>query len=208
MDDSKFSAGAGSEPGTGSGPAAPSEVLFIGGCSGVGKTSAALELHALLAALDVRHAVIEGDVLDLAHPAPWMHPSPWKNGLAARNLAALWQNYRTLGYRRLIYTNTVSVRETAELVEAMGDAPRVHAVLLRGSESSVASRLAGRETGSALTQHLNRSREAAASLDLHTPQWVHRVSTDGCTPTEVAARLLALTGWAAPDQSGRLSPSA
>ena len=60
------------------------EVLFIGGRSGVGKTSAALELHALLTALDVRHAVIEGDNLDLAHPAPWQHPSPWKHGLAAQ----------------------------------------------------------------------------------------------------------------------------
>lgn len=173
-------------------------MLFIGGCSGVGKTSAALELHALLTALDVRHAVIEGDVLDLAHPAPWMHPSPWKHGLAARNLAALWQNYRTLGYRRLIYTNTVSVRETAELAEAMGDGPLVHAVLLRGSESSVASRLAGRESGPALTQHLARSREAAAALDLHAPEWVHRVSTDGRTAADVAARLLALTRWGVP----------
>ena len=88
-----------------------SEVLFIGGRSGVGKTTAALALHGLLTALDVRHAVIEGDNLDLAHPAPWRHPVPWNHGLAARNLAAMWHNYRVLGYRRLIYTNTVAVRE-------------------------------------------------------------------------------------------------
>jgi hypothetical protein len=191
-----------SEP-TGSGPGSAdtgsrSEVLFIGGCSGVGKTTAALELHALLTALDVRHAVIEGDILDLAHPAPWLHPSPWKHGLAGRNLAALWQNYRTLGYQRLLYTNTVSVRETAELAEAMGDSPRVHAVLLRGSESSVASRLAGRESGPSLVQHLARSREAAAALDRHSPEWVHRVSTDGRTAADVAVSLLALTGWSVP----------
>lgn len=196
-----MAAGDGSGVGSGTGAGADSEVLFIGGCSGVGKTSAALELHALLTALDVRHAVIEGDVLDLAHPAPWVHPSPWRHGLAARNLAALWQNYRTLGYRRLIYTNTVSVRETAELAEAMGDGPLIHAVLLSGSESSVASRLAGRESGTALTQHLARSREASAALDLHTPQWVHRVSTDGRTAADVAARLLALTRWAVPFNS-------
>jgi hypothetical protein len=61
----------------------------------VGTTTVAHALHRLLAERDVRHAVIEGDLLDLAHPAPWEH------GLAERNLAAVWSNYRDLGYRRL-----------------------------------------------------------------------------------------------------------
>ncbi|WAP50440.1 ATPase [Arthrobacter sp. ATA002] len=174
----------------------------------MGKTSAALKLHGLLTDLDIRHAVIEGDNLDLAHPAPWQHPSPWNHGLAEQNLAALWRNYRTLGYRRLIYTNTVSVRETAELAACMGDSPRVHAALLRGSPGSVRSRLTGRESGTALDRHLARSREAASALDLHTPDWVHRVSTDGLTAEEVAARLLALTGWAAPDRTAPAEPAA
>jgi hypothetical protein len=38
--------------------------------SGVGKASAASALHALLKGRDIRHAVIEGDYLDLAHPEP------------------------------------------------------------------------------------------------------------------------------------------
>jgi 2-phosphoglycerate kinase len=45
-----------------------SEVLFVGGRSGVGKSSVAFELHAQLAALKVKHCVIEGDSLDLAFP--------------------------------------------------------------------------------------------------------------------------------------------
>jgi 2-phosphoglycerate kinase len=45
-----------------------SEVLFVGGRSGVGKSSVAFELHARLAALKVKHCVIEGDSLDLAYP--------------------------------------------------------------------------------------------------------------------------------------------
>ncbi|WP_461168639.1 ATPase [Arthrobacter sp. Z1-15] len=195
MDGSESTGGSGGSA-EGTETETPAEVLFIGGPSGVGKTSAALELHALLTALDVRHAVIEGDNLDLAHPAPWQHPSPWKHGLAAQNLAALWQNYRALGYRRLVYTNTASVRETAELAAAMGDSPRVHAVLLQGSERSVRSRLSRRESGPSLAQHVSRSRAAAAALDLHTPDWVHRLPTDGRTAADVAARLLALTRWA------------
>lgn len=68
-----------------------SQVLFIGGRSGVGKSTLAWTLHERLIALDVHHAVIEGDALDLAHPAPWEHH------LAKRNLAAMWANYRGLG---------------------------------------------------------------------------------------------------------------
>lgn len=78
----------------------------------MGTTTVAHALHRLLAERDVRHAVIEGDLLDPAHPAPWEH------GLAERNLAAVWSNYRDLGYRRLIYTNTVALLEARTLALA------------------------------------------------------------------------------------------
>ena len=105
-----------------------SEVLFIGGRSGVGKSTAAEALHDLLVAADVRHAVIEGDVLDLAHPAPHVeHPEAH---LAERNLATIWAGYRAIGHHRLVYTNTVSVLEHERLAAAMGDDPLVRVVLL------------------------------------------------------------------------------
>ena len=46
-----------------------------------------------------------------------------KHGLAERNLAARWANYRALGYRKMIYTNTASVfgNVLSELTVAMGD---------------------------------------------------------------------------------------
>ncbi len=58
-----------------------------------------------LAQADVRHCLIEGDNLDMAHPPPWERGQP----LAELNLAAMWRNYRTFGYQRLIYTNTAAV---------------------------------------------------------------------------------------------------
>lgn len=64
----------------------------------------AFELHVQLAALKIKHCVIEGDTLDLAFPHPWEHH------LAERNLAAIWANYRDLGSRRMIHLNTVSGR--------------------------------------------------------------------------------------------------
>jgi hypothetical protein len=166
-----------------------SELLLIGGRSGSGKSSAAFALHDLLVAKDVRHAVVEGDTLDLAHPAPWKH------GLAERNLRAIWANYRVLGFRRLIYTNTVSVLDAQLLREAMGDEPRVVAVMLRATDDVIQDRLGRREHGASLAVHVERSRSAAARLDLEAPSEVHRMDTDGMSPEDVAVALLKLTGW-------------
>lgn len=166
-----------------------SELLVIGGASGVGKSSAAFALHDLLAARDVRHAVLEGDALDLAHPAPW------QEGMALRNLAAIWANYRELGHRRLIYTNTVSVLESAALAEAMGDRPRITAVLLQAGRGTIDARLATREQGRSLDAHAERSRSAAVRLEVEADPAVHRIDTEGCTPDEVARKIDALLDW-------------
>lgn len=169
-----------------------SEVLFIGGRSGAGKSSVANELHAQLSVAGVQHCVIEGDNLDLAYPPPWEH------GLAERNLAAIWANYRALGYRRMIYTNTASVFGTVigALTAAMGDQPRVTAVLLTCSDATARKRLAEREIGSALDSHVERSDLMAGRLDAQVPASVHRVPTDDRGVSDIAAEILVRTGWA------------
>jgi len=166
-----------------------SEVLFIGGRSGVGKSSVALELHEHLYAAQVKHGVIEGDNLDLAYPPPWEH------NLAEKNLAAMWQNYRALGYRRLIYTNTVSVLQIEVLAAAMSDDPTVRAVVLRASDDTAAQRLEQRETATTLQLYLDKSRLRAAELEQQTPSWVWRVETDGKDVPTVAGEILELLGW-------------
>lgn len=168
-----------------------SEALLLGGRSGVGKSSVANEIHVQLSAMGVWHCVIEGDNLDLAYPPPWEH------GLAERNLAALWGNYRALGHWRMVYTNTMSVRLIDELAAAMGDNPRVTAVLLTSSDTTARQRLARREIGSALQQHIERGDVIARQLDEMTPAWVPRMATDGRTVAAVAAEIIALIGWTA-----------
>ena len=163
-------------------------MLFIGGRAGVGKTSLAAELHHQLSEAQIKHAVIEGDNLDLAYPPPWEHH------LAERNLAAMWGNYRALGYRRLIYTNTVSVLYTADLAAAMGDKPEITAVLLTASDDTARIRLGQREIGTGLEELVAKSDMRAAELDQHAPAWVHRVDTDGRTVDELAAEVLGLLG--------------
>ena len=165
------------------------EVLFIGGRAGTGKTSVASALHEVLSERQIQHAVIEGDFLDMAYPPPWEHE------LDARNLRAIWANYRALGYRRLIYTNVVSVLETEKLSAAMGDQPRVTAVLLDVSDDLMVERLRQRESDLSLKRHLKRNAERRILLEREAPAWVHRVTTDGRSLDDLALTLARLTGW-------------
>lgn len=178
-------------------PTPPTEVVFIGGRSGVGKTTVAAEVSRLLAIEDISHALIEGDNLDQAHP------EPWRNGidLAEQNLAAIWRNYRAAGYSRLIFTNTVSVLEMSNLTAALG--PDVHAigVLLTANDSTAAHRLAQREIGSGLEDAIKRSKAAAAKLPVSASAAVQRVSTDHRGIREIAAELVAISGWSGRAQS-------
>jgi hypothetical protein len=169
----------------------PSEALFIGGRSGVGKSAVGNEVHAQLSAAAVWHCLIEGDNLDLAYPPPWEH------GLAEQNLAAMWANYRAFGYRRMIYTNTASVltKVISELIVAMGDNPRVTAVMLTCSDLTARQRLAQREIGSALEWHTDRSDVMARRLDQLAPTSVHRVATEDRAIADIASEIVGLTGW-------------
>lgn len=166
------------------------EVVFIGGPSGVGKTSVGFEMHAQLRANDVAHCVIDGDFLDLAHPTPWEHQ------LAERNLAAMWSNYQALGYNRLIYTNTVSVLPTVmnSLLQALGRDVEAVAVLLTCTEVSARKRLSQREKGSELSRHIRSSARMAVMLESGCPTTVQRVPTDARTIRSVAADVTHLTG--------------
>jgi hypothetical protein len=172
---------------------ARSEALFIGGRAGVGKSSVGYEIHAQLSAARVKHCLIEGDNLDQAWPVPHEHGLR----LAEQHLAAMWASYRTADYRRMVYTNTASVfeKELSALTEAMGDSPRVTAILLTCSDAAARQRLAQREIGSGLDSHIERSDLMARKLEQDAPTWIHRVPTDGRPVTDIAAEAIALTGW-------------
>jgi cytidylate kinase len=169
------------------------QALFLGGRSGVGKSTVAAEVSRILAAADVAHALIEGDALDQAHPEPWRRGIP----LAERNLAAMWRNYRDAGWTRVIYANTVSVLELPALTGALGGEVEAVGVLLTADDATTAARLAGREIGSGLAEAIERSAAAAPRLQAGASDGVHRVATDGRTVAEIAAEVVALTGWLA-----------
>lgn len=170
-----------------------SHLLLIGGRSGVGKSTTAFAIHDELSRRGFMHAVIEGDLLDLAHPARWKHQ------LAEQNLAAIWANYKSLGYRHLIYTNTVSILEAETLSAAMGDAPVVTTVLLTATDETIERRLAFREQGESLKQHVQRSMRIAPYLEEKANSETHRVPTDQTSSSELAHLIISLTGWVLED---------
>ncbi|MEV8428602.1 hypothetical protein PGH47_03035 [Streptomyces sp. HUAS 31] len=171
------------------------EVLLIGGRAGVGKTTVGWEVSARLRAARVAHAVIDGDFMGAVHPAP--PADAHRSDITARNLAAVWANYTELGYRRLVYTNTTSVLDMAAPMfrRAMGDDVRLVRVLLTATDETAAQRLTGRELGSELEHEMRGSRRKARLLDEHAPDDVRRVPTDGRTVIDIAAEVVAATGW-------------
>jgi hypothetical protein len=114
--------------------------------------------------------------------------------LAEQNLAAMWKNYRTIGYSRLIFTNTVSVLQVTELSAALGGETRSSAVLLTATDATAAHRLAQREIGTTLVEHIDRSNLAARRLDA-ADQAVSRIATDGRSVAEIVHEILDIAGW-------------
>lgn len=171
------------------------DVLFIGGRSGVGKSTVGWEVCAQLDAAGVAHCHLEGDFLGQVFPPPAGDPD--RAQITLDNLAAVWRNFAVRGYRRLVYTNTVSVLYADELAGALGTPARITRVLLTASDEVAGRRLAGRELGSELDVHLERSARAAARLERDAPPSVLRVPTDGRAVCDIAADVVTATGWAA-----------
>lgn len=173
------------------------EVLLVGGRAGVGKTTVGWEVSVLLRSAAVAHAIIDGDFMGQVHPAP--EGDPRRTEITESNLTAVWANYARRGYRRLVYTNTVSVLpEAAGMFErAMGRGVGITRVLLTASDATARERLVGRELGSELEHELEGSIRKARLLDQRAPEDTVRVATDGRLVADIAREVVAATGWTA-----------
>ena len=179
------------------------EVLLIGGRAGVGKTSVGWEVSALLRGAAVPHAVIDGDFMGQVHPAP--EGDPHRAEITECNLTAVWANYARRGYRRLIYTNTLSVMpEAAGMFErAMGGRVRIVRVLLTATDATTRGRLERRELGSELETEWESSARKARLLDQRTPADAVRVATDGRAVADIAREVVGAAGWIGQDSTVR-----
>lgn len=169
------------------------QVLLLGGRSGAGKTSVAHEVSARYQQTGVAHCLVDGDNLDAAYPKP--HDDQHGSGLTEANLRAVWATYSAAGYRRLLYVNTVSVLERAMIARAVGGTTCCRGVLLTATDSTARQRLTGREIGTELDVHLERSTRMADHLDRYVQEWVLRVPTDGRSVSDIAREVMCSTGW-------------
>lgn len=171
------------------------EVLLIGGRAGVGKSTVGLEVSAQLRTAAVAHAIVEGDFMGQVHPAP--PDDPRRSMIVERNLTAVWANFATLGYRRLIYTNTLSVlpQMTGMFTRAMGEDVRIVRVLLTVSDTTAEERLTGRELGSELEDGIAGSLEKSRLLAEEATTDTVSVPTDGRYVREIARDVVSATGW-------------
>ncbi|OXY98550.1 AAA family ATPase [Streptomyces diastatochromogenes] len=171
------------------------ELLLIGGRAGVGKTTVAWEVSALLRSATVPHAVIDGDFMGSVHPAP--EGDPHRSEITESNLTAVWSNYSRRGYRRLIYTNTLSVlpEVTGMFERAMGSGVRIVRVLLTATDATAHERLVRRELGSELESELAGSARKARLLDQEAAADALRIATDGRSVVDIAHEVVSTTGW-------------
>jgi hypothetical protein len=92
--------------------------------------------------------------------------------------------------------DTVSILESDLIVRAMGEHPRIAAVLLTSTDETVSAWLSAREIGSQLDAHVHRSSAAARRRDQAAPSPVARVPADGRDVIGIARDVVAAARWA------------
>lgn len=170
--------------------------LFLNGAVGVGKTSTADELGAILREQGVSHGVVDVDELRRIWP-----PAPgdrFSERVALANLAAVSATYRDAGASRLLLAGVVeSADERARLESALG-APVV-LVRLRADTARVQEQLRRRHAadvdgGASLDWHLERCVELHAALEAAACDDAV-VDVDGLDRRVVARAVLIAAGW-------------
>lgn len=177
-------------------------VLAISGPGGVGKSSVAFELSLILQRRDVDHALVDTDALDHVFPVPQDLPR-----LTERNLAAVWESFRERGVSRLVLIGVYLDRpdEAAWLKQAIPDAS-FKFVRLVANENALLARVARRELGSGREAQRQRSVLQPAAMASDQRPEVVVVDASGRSVTELAGRLLALSGWGGAVSVRRATP--
>jgi predicted kinase len=172
-------------------------VLLITGPVGVGKTTVAGEVSALLARAGVAHALVDIDGLSECYPAP--PDDPFNEALALRNLAAVWANYRAAGAGRLVLARVLESRDDLERYRAAVPGAVIQVVRLRASVDTLTGRVRRREAGAGLAWHVARAAELAAQMDRDRVEDAV-IETDGRPLADIARDVLARAGWPAPPE--------
>ena len=167
-------------------------VLVITGPVGVGKTTIAGDISALLAHAAIPHACVDVDALRDVWPAP---PGDRFNiALGLKNLAAIWRNFQAVGTERVVLADVVERRGDLEGFREAIPGAEVTLIRLRASVATLQARVGQREAGAGRAWHLRRAKELAEQMDRDALEDI-LIETDGRAPGAIAREILAHSGW-------------
>lgn len=182
------------------------QVMLICGPAGVGKSTVGFQLFVRCLHAGLAASYVDLDQISFVRPA---HPGDADgHRLKARNLAAIWQNYRAAGATHLIATGPI---DNAEALQAY--AAEIPAALtlcrLRAGVDELTKRIMSRGAGGdwpqpgdplrgqparVLLESSARAAEQAAALDKSQFGGLV-IDTDGCLPDKAAALIGRSAGW-------------
>lgn len=170
----------------------PIPLLIISGPVGVGKSSVAGELSAVLKDEEIAHTLIDLDGLSYTYPRP--SDDRFGQQLASQNLAAIWPNCLAAGAKNIIIARTVETREGLDMItrSVTDAAPTI--CQLYASDDTLSARVSAREIGSGHAWHAARALELSASLAKSGPA-DFRIDTDGQSLAQIAREIFRQIKW-------------
>lgn len=166
--------------------------IIVTGPVGVGKTTVAMEMGYALRDAEIPHATIDFDGLTACYPRP-PDDDRWGTKLGLLNLAALWNNFRGSGARRLIIARVIESRSELEGFREAVPGMEVVVVRLRATTETLQTRVRQRRQG-AMDWHLDRAAELAALMDARAVEDL-LFETEDREPGSIAREILRRVGW-------------
>lgn len=164
-------------------------VLNIIGPVGIGKSSTADAISEILGHdYALPHAVVDLDYVRHAYPAP--REDPFNMELGFKNLAAVWNNYRSIGAKCLIIPSVMESREHLDKLRMSVPGADIFVVRLVASLEVNHARIRGREkTVDSLNWHLQRSTQLNKELAQKKLEHVI-VDTESKLPSDIGREII------------------
>lgn len=162
-------------------------LVLISGPVGVGKTTVAQELSTLLVDTAVAHTFADLDALTQTYPRP--SEDPFGEGLALKNLQAVWSNAQLHNPRLLLIARVIETEASARKIAESVAIDQYTLIQLSARDEILLERVRKRETGAGRAWHEARAIELSRNLS-ETDIADHVIETDDFSPAEIAEEIL------------------